>query len=188
MSTDERSNASQRDDEPSSELAQLLRGSERASEEASDADHETQFFCFRLGGTRFAFPADSVTEVLRPVDPTPVPHTPTHVPGVINRQSRVTAVLDLAMYVGENVEEAPRRLAVIASDDLEAAVPVTEIVGLHAFTAAQIAPPPREISEMGPFIVGHVVADSDIFLIIDVDRLLDGAQHFPQAGAAALEA
>lgn len=50
---------------------------------------------FYLEGTRFGVAAESVQEVLRGRDPTPVPLAPAAIRGVINLRGRIVAVVDL---------------------------------------------------------------------------------------------
>jgi purine-binding chemotaxis protein CheW len=137
---------------------------------------ETEFLRLRLRDRQYAIPIGQVAEVIQPMGVTVVPHLPPYIRGVFNRHGKVTAVLDLAAFAGTEVEDKPKRLVVLEAGDLEAAVPVSDIVGIVSVRKSAIEPPlPHVARELG-FVAGQLNLSDTVVTIIDATLLLENSR------------
>ncbi|HSI03422.1 MAG TPA: chemotaxis protein CheW [Myxococcota bacterium] len=143
---------------------------------ADDVEPEAEFLCVRLRDRRYAIPIGQVAEVLSPTTVTRVPHMPSHVRGVFNRHGKITAVLDLAAFSAIETEESPKRLVVLQHDQLEAAVPVSEVIGLVQVRLSQIEPPLAHLSGELAFVTGQIDGDDGILSVLDARILLENSR------------
>lgn len=143
---------------------------------AEDVEPEAEYLCVRLHDRRYAIPIGQVAEVLSPTTVTRVPHMPSHVRGVFNRHGKITAVLDLAAFSGTESEASPKRLVVLQHEALEAAVPVTEIVGLVQVRVSAIEPPLAHLAGELSFVTGQINGDEGILSVLDARVLLENSR------------
>lgn len=146
-------------------------------ETAQAAEVEHEFLCMRLRERRYAIPIGQVAEVITPTVVTQVPHLPAHIRGVFNRHGKVTAVLDLAMFSGIDVEEQPKRMVVLEVGELEAAVPVTDIVGIISVGESKIEPPLPHLAHDLGFVSGQINFEDSVISVLDAGVLLENARH-----------
>ncbi len=143
---------------------------------ADEVEPEAEYLCVRLRDRRYAIPIGQVAEVLSPTTVTRVPHMPDHVRGVFNRHGKITAVLDLAAFSGIEGEESPKRLVVVQHEQLEAAVPVSEVVGLVQVRMSAIEPPLAHLVGELAFVTGQIDADGGILSVLDARILLENSR------------
>lgn len=144
---------------------------------------EQQFLCIRLRERRYAIPLEQVAEVLSPTGVTHVPHLPVHVRGVFNRHGKVTAVLDLASFSGSESEDQPKRMVVLEYQGLEAAVPVSEVVGIIQVAKSAVEPPLAHISGELIFVTGQIDSPGGILSVIDARILLENSRVHRERGS-----
>jgi chemotaxis signal transduction protein len=157
---------------PATLSAVVTNEDENASERRRQGEQD--FLCFRIGNQLFAAPVASVLEVVPLATVVAVPHAPSYVPGIFNRHGRVTAVLDLALCLEGSAEIKPTRIVVFQAGDLQAGVPADEIVGIHAFVAADLRPPLPGMSKLGEGVRGHFLHTERAFVVLDLMPLLEG--------------
>jgi purine-binding chemotaxis protein CheW len=63
---------------------------------------DQRFLLFNAGGDRFALSLHEVAEVMEPQVTFPVPRTPRHFSGLINFHGTLTALVDLADFLGSS--------------------------------------------------------------------------------------
>ena len=141
-----------------------------------NVEPEAEFLCVRLRDRRYAIPIGQVAEVLSPTTVTRVPHMPSHVRGVFNRHGKITAVLDLAAFSASESEESPKRLVVLQHEHLEAAVPVSEVVGLLQVRLSKIEPPLAHLSGELGFVTGQIDGDEGVLSVLDARILLENSR------------
>lgn len=66
-------------------------------EEKAVAVESRQYVLFHLGAEEYGLPIERVQSIIRYEQPTPVPHAPSAVEGVINLRGQVIPVIDLSM-------------------------------------------------------------------------------------------
>lgn len=173
------------DSETSTRLAQAVAaGTAAAGEEGVDDDGGEELMGFRIQGRGYAVRVGQVREVMAVCEVTAVPHTPPHIKGVVNRHGLVTAVFDLAIFRGSESDPTPSRFVVIESDELEAAIPVSEVIGLLSVGADQIHPTVGG-ERGGVGVVGELSVDDEVLTILDSKSLLSSSRLDRQEGAGA---
>jgi purine-binding chemotaxis protein CheW len=156
-------------------------GTASAPGEASSGE---EFMAFRIRGRGYAFRISQVCEVVSASGITAVPHTPAHIQGVINRHGLVTAVFDLAAFRGGETEPSPERLVIIENGDLEAAIPVSQVIGLVTVSADQIhVGQAQDHDEVG--VVGELTYEDEVLTIVDSGPLLSASRLHQREGAGA---
>lgn len=92
-----------------------------------------QFVLFRLGTEEYGLPIERVQSIIRYETPTPVPHAPEIVEGVINLRGQVIPVIDLAQrLLGAPIEHTPASRIVVAEAE-------SGLVGLAVGSAHEVA-------------------------------------------------
>lgn len=141
-----------------------------------NVEPEAEYLCVRLHDRRYAIPIGQVAEVLSPTTVTRVPHMPTHVRGVFNRHGKITAVLDLASFSGTETEESPKRMVVLQHGALEAAVPVSEVIGIMQVRLSTIEPPLAHVAGELAFVTGQINGDDGVLSVLDARILLENSR------------
>jgi chemotaxis signal transduction protein len=175
-----------RDGEAESRLAQLVTSdaAPKVQQPSAEANDEQDYLCVRVGRRLFALSVADVLEVVPPSKITEVPHTPHYVPGIFDRHGRITAVLELSRFIGEDDEAEASRIVVLGAGELQAGVPVSEVLGIQAFGAQQLKPPLPSMLELGAFVQAHVLWAERPFIVIDAAQLLESARGRGAAAAS----
>ena len=106
----------------------------------------------------------------------PVPHTPSYIGGVFNRHGRVTAVFDLALYIGEPATATTGRHVVVQHGELDAAIPVNEIIGAISTRPSEWQRPLASGAAAKGFVLGELIRGEEIFSVVDVGALVEGGR------------
>ncbi len=116
------------------------------------AAQSRQFVLFHLGTEEYGLPIERVQSIIRYEQPTPVPHAPSSVEGVINLRGQVIPVIDLSM----------RLLASPFSGETTARIVVAEghsgLVGLVVDSASEVVSIP--LDEIMPAPVAALSPDT----------------------------
>lgn len=101
-------------------------------EEKVIATESRQYVLFHLGTEEYGLPIDRVQSVIRYEGPTPVPHAPSGVEGVINLRGQVIPVIDLSMrLLGMPFVGTPTSRIVVAEGS-------SGLVGLAVDSASEV--------------------------------------------------
>lgn len=111
-------------------------------EEKTAPVESRQFVLFRLGAEEYGLPIERVQSIIRYEVPTPVPHAPSGVEGVINLRGQVIPVIDLSMrLLRVPFSGAPTSRIVVAEGN-------SGMVGLAVDSASEVVGIP--LSEIKP--------------------------------------
>lgn len=72
-----------------------------------------KFVAFHLGSGLYGVAADKVAEVSRPLELTPLPHSPSGLLGVIGVRDEIFAVVDLRSAIGETAPDSEARMKLV---------------------------------------------------------------------------
>jgi purine-binding chemotaxis protein CheW len=144
-------------------------------EAASSAAHR-QFVLFRLGTEEYGLPIEHVQSIIRYEVPTPVPHAPEFVEGVINLRGQVIPVLDLSLrLLGTPLVRSVFSRIVVAESD-------SGLVGLAVDSANEVAsiaeddimePPASALSaETAEAFEGVANHGERLVILLDPDKAL----------------
>ena len=128
---------------------------------------------FRVGGTPYAVPVESVREIVRIRPITPIPRISSHVRGAISLRGEIIQVLDLRLRLGLPAAEITRssRIVVIHADDERVAgILVDAVDEVLRVTEGEILP--SAAGDAGT--VDSLCVRGDQFVsLIDLERALD---------------
>jgi purine-binding chemotaxis protein CheW len=95
---------------------------------------EERFLLFSVAGEPFAFNLLEISEVMEPPASFPVPLAPRHFIGLINFHGALTALVDLALYLGHGRRSATGKVLVI---DTKLASLALKVDGVNAIITAE---------------------------------------------------
>lgn len=155
----------------------------------------TQIVTFQVGREEFGLNIGVITEALRPLPITPLPHMPRFIEGVINLRGMIIPVVDLRKRFG---------LAEIQSDLRKSRMIVTRgalrgggggpkgLLGLVVDAVREVlllparqieAAPEAATGEQAGFIAGVAKVADRLVIVLDITRILSGAERAELAEA-----
>jgi len=133
-------------------------------------EHENTYVLFPLGETRFAVPAEMVTELARPDTLQTFPHRTPMMAGVLLRRGRIIPVFDVAkILIGPGAP--PGRFYLIARCQVASrlewtAIPVTGECELASMKRM------RPSEKQPPYVSGVLQAGDQTVPVVDLEKLL----------------
>ena len=129
----------------------------------------------RLGGKRFAFPAQVTREVLPLLEASPMPGWPEHALGAIDVRSELMPLVDVSSGLGlppARLRPA-QRIVVVAAGGRSCGVVVDEVESVRP---AQVEPVERvaipAVEVRPPTCLGVVAVDGETIVVLAVEDLL----------------
>ena len=145
------------------------RQSDRANFSSSEDRRSLQLL--RSGSLQFCVFEEAIATIADWREPTPLPHAPAAVLGVVSIQGRMLTVLDLRALLGEMAGEsassAPRFIMALRGDE-QLALAIEDKSGTLELVAQDILPPS---GTAGPMVLGEVHHDGQQIGVLDVKQL-----------------
>src|SRR5437016_5210191 len=113
-----------------SRLGRIVAGAQKGPTQAAAPASEVELLCFRIQDQLYALPTACVRTIVAPERITDLPLAPAHVRGVVSLLGRIVAILDLAVLEGREPTQAARRMILVESSGLAAAIPVSQVSGI----------------------------------------------------------
>jgi chemotaxis signal transduction protein len=160
-----------------STLARVLRESNDGQSKGTRAGNadEIELLWFRLHDEHRAILTSDVTSIVVPGTICDLPDLPQYIRGVIAHHGRMLAVIDVAVLEGQAPIQEATRMLIVASGQLDAAIPVS---GLHGFVTVRrdrIEPPLPHYAAVG-YVTGQLVWNERTLSLISGPELLDRAR------------
>ena len=162
-------------------LAQFI---DRAQEEA-DGTKETErkaegetlhhLVTFKLGREEYGVDINSVQEIIRATDITPVPGAPSHIRGVINLRGKIIPVVDLRkrFALAEIASSGEQRIVVVELGEKRLGMLVDNVSQVIKISSATIEEMPEEATSVAEdYIRGVGKLDNRLIIILDLNRSL----------------
>ncbi len=126
---------------------------------------------FRLGEEEFAIATQYVLEMTLPKQITPIPQTESYILGVTNLRGEVTAIIDLARFLGISGErdDGPAQVLVLGAERPEFGVMVDGIQHVMPLHRSELAEPAGVVGSQRELMLG--CTDKGI-LVFDGEALL----------------
>jgi len=153
------------------------------------AEATAQIVTFQVGQEEFGLDIEVITEALRPLKITPLPHMPRFIEGVINLRGAIIPVVDLRKRFGlANIQNDPRKMRMIitrgalhggsfAEQDLLGLVVDAVREVLHV-PVREIGPAPEAArSGQAEFIAGVAKVADRLVILLDIGRVLSGEER-----------
>ena len=149
------------------------------AENSTNSSTEQQLVVFDLAHEAYGVDIGTVREIIRMQDVTSVPRRPDYVSGVINLRGRITPVVDLRKRFNLPETEISResRIVVVDIDGQDIGMIVDAVTEVLRISSDQIEPPSNMIAAGGSdYIVGIAKLESQLVLLLDLERVLTSAQ------------
>jgi purine-binding chemotaxis protein CheW len=152
------------------------------AETSSVNENVEQFLTFQLAGQRYGVEILRVQEIKGWEKPTRLPHSPSHVQGVINLRGAVVPILDLRERFQLGEAEYGRTTVVIvikvqtARGDLTAGMVVDGVCEVCNLSTQDLRSPPEMATAIETdFVRGLAMVDDKMLILLDVSRLVASA-------------
>ncbi len=146
----------------------------------TDPSADIELLTFRISDQVFCLDIMAVRELRGWTRPTPLPHAPTYLSGVINLRGTILPVIDLATRLGlEPLIAEPRHVVVVAEAAGQSVGLIVEAVSdIHSVPRAALEPPPLSAEGSEACIAALALVDDRLIRIIDLRSILpDIAAH-----------
>ncbi len=146
-----------------------------------DAATLQRYVVFNVGGTEYAVPILTVSEVVRPLKITPVPNVPEWVLGVANLRGDIISVVDLRVFFGQPAPEnlPTNRMLVVHSptEDVTTGLIVDRASGIFDIPLDQIRSPSAQVDDkVTPFLHGVSEVNDRLLVVLELNQLLMSAE------------
>lgn len=148
-------------------------------EKAKNVPHaETDYVTFYVGDVLLGIDINSVDEINRHVEVTPVPHSPPFVCGVFNLRGDVVTAVDLHVILGISQEtNDATRTVIVRSKDEQIGLRVSRIADVVTVRSDSVDPvPPNFNSADSRLFRGVFKMDKELLNLLDVDVALSGGK------------
>ncbi len=139
-----------------------------------------QFVIFRVGQQQYAVEIHRVSEVINYREITPLPAAPSFLDGMIDLRGSIIPVLDLRKRLGltELRNTTQTRILVIRQKKKRIGLVVDSAEEVYPIESDDIKPPPQmEELYNARYVMAVASYHSELFVILDLDRMLTGAEQ-----------
>lgn len=137
------------------------------------ADQE-QIVVFGLNKQQYALPVQSVSEIIRMMDITPVPNTDYYCKGIINLRGSVVPVISLNLRLGLDEGEVgdESRIIVVEKNDIKLGLIVDSVFSVTRYSPGEVESP-ESLSVESRFIEGIVHQENNMILLLDLNKVME---------------
>lgn len=146
----------------------------------SEETSSQQLVGFRLGNEEYGIEITTIQEIILMGDVTRVPQVPHFIKGLINLRGSVIPIIDLRKRFGlpatERTDES--RVVVVNLSEKTMGLIVDAVTQVIRVNKDQVEPTPPTVSAAGKeHIAGLAKFDNRMLILLDIERLLDGAAN-----------
>ncbi len=164
------------------------------------AETTTQFVTFQVGAESFGLDIGAITEVIRPLPVTSLPHMPKFIKGVIDLRGTIIPVVDLRERFGlTDVRNNLRTMRMIITRGALTGrgtgavrllgLVVDSVQDVLDIPSSGIGPAPEgAMSERAAFIAGMARVADRLIILLDIGRVLSGEERSVLAEAGNVSA
>ena len=131
-----------------------------------------RLLCFNLSDREYAVNIESVREVRRVKQVTPIPKALDFIEGVVSLRGRVVPIISLSKKLGLSDKSSSfNRVLITESNNHILGIAVDSVLGVITIDKASIEPP-DEILKKAEYLIGVGKLAKRLILIIDIEKLL----------------
>jgi purine-binding chemotaxis protein CheW len=140
----------------------------------SERQEELTFLGFFLDKWEYGLPIEIVREIIRMVEITPIPETPTFLAGVIDLRGEIVSIVDLRRRLGLAPKEYSLSTPIIISDisGHTTGIIVDQVSEVLTATKSQICQPSFEVPLPEDLLKGVLRLDGQLLLLLDLEKIL----------------
>jgi len=159
----------------SSKLQEVVSKQQEQGNPTENEEHKIlQLVGFVVGEEEFAIPILTIQEIIKPIEYTRVPRTPSHVLGVFNLRGSVIPLIDLRMKFGVTATKTEdMRYIVLKDGDETAGFVIDRLNQAIRINKDKIDPAPEATTQEKSLIEGVGKQDDKIITILRVSKLLE---------------
>ena len=133
--------------------------------------------CFTVSDKEYAVSIESVREVRRIKQITPIPKALDFIEGVVSLRGRVVPIISLSKKLGlpSDKSSSLNRVLITESNNHILGIAVDSVLGVTAIDKANIEPP-DEVLKKAEYLIGVGKIAKRLILIIDIEKLLSGEE------------
>ena len=143
-------------------------GEEPVFELLEDAALSPKFVAFHLGAGLYGVAAEKVAEVSRPIELTPLPHSPNGLLGIIGVRDEIFAVVDLRTAIGETAPDPAARMKLVLLNSSDAK---ETRIGFFVDRMFEIVSAVAEPLDDDDILIASAETDAGKLGIINTDKL-----------------
>ncbi len=112
-------------------------------------ENEIQLGCFEVGGNIYAIEVSQIREIVRWIEPTPLPKAPALIQGVVDLRDALIPIVDLGLALGGEAakEVGTSRIVIVDIDDM--------VLGLRVDNATEVMVTSVQSLETAPALATH---------------------------------
>jgi len=155
------------------------------------ADESESYVLFDLAGATYALPSRHILQLDMVNAPTPVPHAPAHVDGVVAVRGQVIPAVNLRARFGfeRAAYDVRSRLVIIRADGRTVGLIVDSAREFANIPPDSIRPLPEGVGGMsGRYLHGIAQRGERLLLVVDVRELLEGNEQPTEPASAQADA
>jgi len=147
---------------------------DQKNDTGNDENQVLQLVGFVVGEEEFAIPILTIQEIIKPIEHTRVPRTPSHVLGVFNLRGSVIPLIDLRMKFGvPAIKTDDMRYIVLRDGEEIAGFVIDRLNQAIRIDRNKIDPAPEATTQEKSLIEGVGKQDDKIITILRVSKLLE---------------
>ena len=133
-----------------------------------------QIVGFRVGKENFGVPISAVHEIVRMMEITEIPDSPSHIEGVINLRGKIIPVIDLRKRFAEPIQPNRRNRIVVAELDGHLVGLVVDAANEVLKVNPELIEPPPNIFEQGElnYVTGVGKLGGKLVILIDLAKIM----------------
>ncbi len=131
-----------------------------------------ELLSFYIENELFGIPLKEVLEVLKTVEPVPVPFSSSAIRGIINVRGEIIPVLDLKKIIGLKGTKAENRIVILESQKGKVGVLVDDVYGVIRLDEERLEPNPM-MGRYGKFVRNVAYIDGTLISILDFERIAE---------------
>ncbi|KSU62331.1 chemotaxis protein CheV [[Bacillus] enclensis] len=135
--------------------------------------NELEMVEFEVQGNKFGINVIKVKEIIQPAAVIPVPHSHTHVKGLIQLRGEVLPVVDMARVLGLQEKDSPQSKFIVCEFNKQKVVfHVHNVTQIHRISWNQIEKPSEMYSGIKSGIIGVVKREDSMVLMLDFESIM----------------
>ncbi len=131
-----------------------------------------ELLSFYIENELFGIPLKEVLEVLKTVEPVPVPFSSSAIRGIINVRGEIIPVLDLKRIIGLSGANVENRIIILDSQKGKVGILVDNVYGVIRLDEEKLEPNPM-MGEHGKFVRNVAYIDGTLISILDFERIAE---------------
>lgn len=141
----------------------------------ADKAEQRQILVLEMAGAEYGFPADTVKEIVRLVEITPVPESPAFLKGFIDYRGDIAVVIDLAarLDLGQAASGLKTQIVIVDAAGHLVGMVVDQVLDVISVEKAGILTPRDELPSREDLVMGAYEDGERLLILLDLEKIMD---------------